>query len=385
MKACFICSEYPPTLHGGIGTFTQLLGRGLKRSGHEVRVVGVYGPGTTGPRYQEDEGVKVWRLAEPARPGGWISARYALFRMVRDWSRRGEIDFVEAPDWAGWTAGWRHLGVPVIARLHGSASYFAAELGETVPPVLRWLERAAVRRADFRCSVSQYTARRTAALFDLAGIDAVLYNPVELPGRDRAGNRSTHRVVFSGTLTAKKGILTLLRAWPAVLAEVPGAELHLYGKQCPHQSGDRGNRHLTEALATTGPTVVRHGHVERLELLRALSEARVAVFPSYAEAFALAPLEAMACGCPTIYSRRGSGPEVAEDGREILLVDPDRPDDVAQAIVRVLTDDALAARLGEGGLDVIKRRFSMETLVRENEAFYRKCLNGRTPAEGQGA
>src|SRR5215207_4937169 len=114
MKACFICSEYPPSLHGGIGTFTQLLGRGLKRSGHEVRVVGVYGPGTIGPHYQEDEGVKVWRLAEPGRPGGWISARYALFRRVRDWSRRGEIDFVEAPDWAGWTAGWRRVGVPVI-------------------------------------------------------------------------------------------------------------------------------------------------------------------------------------------------------------------------------------------------------------------------------
>jgi glycosyltransferase involved in cell wall biosynthesis len=233
--------------------------------------------------------------------------------------------------------------------------------------------------------VSQYTARRTAALFDLEGLDPVFYNSVEFPARDGAGTRSTHRVVFSGTLTAKKGILTLLRAWPAVIAEVPGAELHLYGKHISDQSGVRSNPDLSEALASAGATVVRHGHVERAQLLLALSEARVAVFPSYVEAFALAPLEAMAAGCPTIYSRRGSGPEVAEDGREILLVDPDQPDDVARAIVRVLTDDVLAARLGEAGREVVKRRFSMETLVKANEGFYRQCLNGHTPAEGQGA
>lgn len=370
LKACFICSEYPPGLHGGIGTFTQLLARCLRGRGHDVRVIGVYGPGLAEPPYQEDEGVRVWRLSEPAKPGGWIAARYALYRTVREWSRRGEIDFVEAPDWAGWTAGWRALGVPVITRLHGSASYFAAEMGETIPRLTHWLERAAVRGADFRCSVSQYTARRTATLFDLGAPDQVVYNAIEVPPRRSVGSRSRHQVVFSGTLTRKKGIGTLMRAWPAVLAAVPEAELHVYGKS----TADTAPR-FTEG----GRGIVWHGHVSRAELLEALGLARVAVFPSYAEAFAMAPLEAMACGCPTIYTRRGSGPELAEDGQEVLLVDPDDHDEIARTILRVLTDDDLASRLGEAGRMAVQGRFSLEALVHENETFYRACLNDRRP------
>jgi glycosyltransferase involved in cell wall biosynthesis len=372
LRACFVCSEYPPALHGGIGSVTQLLARGLRQRGHDVRVIGVYPPGSGGLPYEEDEGVRVWRLFEPAHPGGWIAARYALYRTVRAWSRRGEIDFVEAPDWAGWTAGWAGLGVPIIVRLHGSESYFAAEMGTTAPRIIRLLERAALRGADARCSVSRYTAGRTAELFGLPAGDAVVYNAVD--GIDDAppAPRSRHRVLFSGTLTRKKGIFTLLRAWPAVLAAVPEAELHLYGKAVDLPAS--GGPNAADLIAGAGPSIVWHGHVARPALLEALRGARAAVFPSYAEAFAMAPLEAMACGCPTIYTRRGSGPELAEDGREALLVDPDDAEQLALVIVRLLTDDALAHRLGAAGRVAVRHRFSLDALVRQNESFFRSCL-----------
>jgi glycogen synthase len=371
LRACFICSEYPPALHGGIGSVTQLLARGLRRRGHDVRVIGVCPAGSGELAYEEDEGVRVWRLSEPAHPGGWIAARYALYRTVRAWSRRGEIDFVEAPDWAGWTAGWAGLGVPIIVRLHGSESYFAAEMKTTAPRIIRLLERAAVRGAHARCSVSRYTASRTAELFGLPACDPVVYNPVEIAEAPPAP-RSRHRVVFSGTLTRKKGIFALLRAWPAVLATVPDARLHLYGKAVD-TAGSAGPP-ATEVIAAAGPSVVWHGHVARPALLEALRAARAAVFPSYAEAFAMAPLEAMACGCPTIYTRRGSGPELAEDGREALLVDPDDPEELARAMVSLLTDDALAHRLGTAGRAAVRGRFSLDALVRQNESFFRSCL-----------
>ena len=69
MRICFICSEYPPDAHGGIGAFTQLLGRGLVQRGHEVHVIGVYTQPTVGSAWQEDEGVRVWR---PREPGHWL-------------------------------------------------------------------------------------------------------------------------------------------------------------------------------------------------------------------------------------------------------------------------------------------------------------------------
>ena len=58
-------------------------------------------------------------------------------------------------------------------------------------------------------------------------------------------------------------------------------------------------------------------------LVEEFQRARVIVLPSYAEGFSLTPLHAMAAGCPTVYTSRGSGPEVIEDGRDGLLIDPD--------------------------------------------------------------
>lgn len=97
--------------------------------------------------------------------------------------------------------------------------------------------------------------------------------------------------------------------------------------------------HLGQYSGRVGKSIHFHGHVERAELVAALQRAGLDVFPSSAEAFALAPLEAMAYGCPTIYSQRGSGPELIENGRDGLLIEPDQPHEIAGAIVRVLTDD----------------------------------------------
>ena len=161
MKVCFLCSEYPPAPHGGIGSVTQVLGRGLVARGHEVRVIGSYLEplASTGPEW--DEGVRVWRLRRPKARLGWIAARYQVFRQVAAWARQGQIDVVECPDWEGWAAGWPKLSVPVVARLHGSQAYFAAELRQKCGKSARWLESASLERSDFWCSVSRYTKGKT--------------------------------------------------------------------------------------------------------------------------------------------------------------------------------------------------------------------------------
>jgi glycosyltransferase involved in cell wall biosynthesis len=122
-------------------------------------------------------------------------------------------------------------------------------------------------------------------------------------------------------------------------------------------------------------TVHFHGHVSRATLAEALSIARAAVLPSFAEGFAWAPLEAMAYGCPTIYTRLGSGPELIVDGRDGLLVDPSAPQQIAEAVCRVLQDDNLARRLGEGGRARVLSAFALEVLLPRNEAFYYRLID----------
>jgi len=375
VKICFICSEYPPGPHGGIGTMTQVLSRALAAEGHEVQSIGVYPQNYPGPDREEDNGVRIRRLRGSGRPFEWAFHRLRLYRDIAGLARRGAVDLVEAPDYEGWVAGWQRLSAPVVVRLHGSQTYFASELGKRVRKTAFALERSALRRADFWCSVCRYTAERTRELFALTSEpSAILYNPVEVPDLPTAQSRHSQRVVFSGTLTPKKGIISLADAWPMVLAKCSNAELHIYGKDGRTEAGGSMREHLRRRLGEAARSVSFHGHVSREALFQAYFHARVAVFPSHAEAFAMAPLESMACECPTIYSRRGSGPELLAHGREGLLIDPDQPEEIAAAIVRVIEEDAFAARMGRRARQHVIDKFSVQTLVRKNVEFYRDAL-----------
>ena len=89
------------------------------------------------------------------------------------------------------------------------------------------------------------------------------------------------------------------------------------------------------------------GHVEDDLLSLLYSNASVFVFPSLCEGFGLPVLEAMACGTPVVSSNRGSLPEVAGDAA--VLVDPTNEGDIADAIIRVLTDESTARSLSDKG------------------------------------
>ena len=376
MRVCLVCSEYPPGPHGGIGTFTQVLARGLAAKGHQVRVAGVYKKSYPAPDFEEDEGVQVWRFRQSAGRWDWIWARRRLFRQIASWTRDGQCDIVEVPDWSGWAAGWPKLPVPVVARLNGSASYFAAETGGRIKKRLFWLERASLRRADFWCSVSRYTAGKTRELFRLSsGPDAILYNPVESPTDVIQEDLASQSVVFTGTLAEKKGVIPLFKAWNEVAAKTRGVTLHVYGKDQPFATGVTMQQHLCSLLdAAALEQVVFHGHTDRQVVYAALRQARLAVFPSYAEAFALAPLEAMGCGCPTIASSRGAGAELMQHGQQGLLVDPDDPRQISESILLLLSDRSYARRLGEAGRQRVIESFTIDKLRSQNEQFYDYCI-----------
>jgi len=376
VKIGFICSEYPPGPHGGIGTMTQVLSRALVQDGHRVQVAGIYENEYPAPDFQDDQGVKVWRLRRSGHRLGWIPARYRLFQLVTSWVRDKTVDVIEVPDYQGLAAGWGPLAAPVVARLHGSETYFAKELGVPVRRGSYWIERASLRRVDSWSSVCRYTADKTRELFRLGfEPNAILYNPVEVPIATGPTSRRRNQVVFSGTLTPKKGVVSLIRSWPKVKAACPDAELHVYGKDGRAVSGGS----MREALRAELPnallsSVSFHGHVSRERLFEVYRSAGLAVFPSYAEAFAIAPLEAMACGCATIYSERGSGPELLEQDKNGLLVDPDRPDQIAESIIRTLQDDGFAERLGSAGRKLVEERFSLAGALKQNLAFYSDCI-----------
>jgi len=103
--------------------------------------------------------------------------------------------------------------------------------------------------------------------------------------------------------------------------------------------------------------------------------ARCHVHPAHYEGFGLPPLEAMACGTPTIVSNVSSLPEVVSDAA--LLVDPNDTEEIAVAMHRLLTDPELHDELREKGL---KRAgcFNWELAARSTLDVYRRVVNPGT-------
>lgn len=108
-----------------------------------------------------------------------------------------------------------------------------------------------------------------------------------------------------------------------------------------------------------------------------LSEAEALVHPALYEGFGFTPLEAMACGCPVVVSKRASIPEVV--GEAGIYVDPYNVEDIAHGIMRVFKDRNLRDVLVQKGLERA-RLFSWEKAASETYAVYAEVAK-----EGRGA
>src|SRR6202035_3009846 len=147
-----------------------------------------------------------------------------------------------------------------------------------------------------------------------------------------------------GTLEPRKNVGILLDAWealrrddratpPLVLAGGPGWR----------------SRRLRARIESLGPLGLKaQGRVGGAALVRLFQGAKVFVFPSLYEGFGLPPLEAMACGIPTVVSDVSSLPEVVGDAASI--VDPADAGALAAAIRELLGDPLRAADLGARGV-----------------------------------
>ena len=199
-----------------------------------------------------------------------------------------------------------------------------------------------------------------------AGVDTTLFTPSAVP--------ADPVVAFVGRFVEKKGLDVLLAAWPQVLAQVPTAQLHLLG------SGPLA------ALLPEGDTHIRHlppqPHRRAAQVRDLIRSARVVVSPSRtaadgdAESLLLVNLEAQASGRPVVTTRHGGIPEFVAEGESALVVGEADADALAAALVDVLTDESLAARLGAAG-PAVARRFDVADCAARVDGLYDTLIRSR--------
>lgn len=106
-----------------------------------------------------------------------------------------------------------------------------------------------------------------------------------------------------------------------------------------------------------------------------LKRATLFISSSRWEGSPLVVLEAMAAGCAVLATRQASG-EVVEHGRSGWLVESEDPAALAEALERLVDDEALRRRLGRAAAAVVVRRFDLTAYLRALEGHYRELLAG---------
>ena len=190
---------------------------------------------------------------------------------------------------------------------------------------------------------------------------------------------------------------------------------HIQGKPCPHAAGEagglrpkrliavanfgkyKGHRILLQALAKLpGEPAVEcwligdgpeRGEMERLARALGLSDrvrflgyrqdvpallrqCDVFVLPSLWEPFGIALVEAMVLGMPVLACRSGGVPEVVRDGETGLLVPPGDADAMAAGLQRLLSDEALGAKLAAKAVPEAAARFDARSMAERYQKFY---------------
>jgi len=232
----------------------------------------------------------------------------------------------------------------------------------------------AVRSADALLAVSRHTAedlmRRTRVR--PAKVYVTPLAPT-LPHGDADVEKvlARHRVhapyVLSvGTLEPRKNLARLVRAYRRLAARGAPHTLVLAGPV-----GWRPGELLAETTKEGPGSVVLTGYVAEDDLDALYRGADVFAYPSLYEGFGLPVLDAMARGVPTIVSTSSSLPEVA--GEAAVLVDPRSVAGILEALERVTTDVALAARLRDAGR-ARAARFTWEDTARRTLDIYKTIL-----------
>ncbi len=249
--------------------------------------------------------------------------------------------------------------------------WFAAKAGA----YLRWGTAQAARRATLVVTDSEFSASEIAEVYrvprERIAVVPLAADTIFTPQQDTADIRRRYAlprryVLYVGGIHTRRRVPLLLRACAGVLAE-RDAHLVIVGPA----SGDGFDARAEAERAGLGERLTLLGFVPERDLPGLYAAADAFAWPAVYEGFGLPPLEAMACGTPTVVADAGSLPEVVGDGA--LLAAPESVDSLAQALARLLDDDALRADLAQRG-PARAAQFSWADTARQMLSIYRRCL-----------
>jgi len=358
---------------GGITTTIVNLSEAMAARGHQVRVAS--GGGALVARLTSHD-IPHWsypsmNTSTEFSPAVWWAGRRVAARLQQE-----PVDLIHAHTRVAQVLAeriWRAHHLPYVTTWHG---FYRARLWRRLYPCTGAITMA----------ISEPVARHLAAQFHVPAtrirlvpqaIDITRFeSPVDAAARDaflRRWQLTDHDVIVGtvARLVPSKGVGLLVESFAVIRAQIPEAVLLIVG------DGDERSRLEAQARARGIQDSVRLvGSIAQTQL--PLSLMRVFVFlPAIQEGFGLSLLEAMASGRPIVAVRRGGGSTwVLDESRVGVVTECQTPEALAEAVVRVLRDGALADRLGREARAVAHSQYAMDRMVKQVETVYHECIVG---------
>ena len=209
----------------------------------------------------------------------------------------------------------------------------------------------------------------------------VVYNgvePADWTPREGPPSSLTGPVVLQvGRLSPDKGQATLVRAAPTVLGHIPATRFVFLGADTDGEAGRL--RRLAVQLGVNHAVEIRPWMEDPRP---AFQEADVVTLPSRSEGFGRVLVEAAFLAKPVVATRVGGIPEVVVDGETGLLIPPDNPSALAEALIMLLRNPQLRHKLGAAARERALTRFTARQHVEGVEAVYAELLQTRTGPAG---
>jgi glycosyltransferase involved in cell wall biosynthesis len=384
-RICYVGTEITPSegstfVGGHVNTVVRLC-KGLSNLGWEIHLI------TTPSRFLKEEKfsfpwAKIHLIRTKARHN---SPKYALefflkaIRMIESLSRNKPFDLIHAH--SGYFSpaaipivAKRRLGTPALFSLYCPASLLPSRL-----PMDKYVIRILSARLDKVIAVTD-NVKRSLVKCGVPGdkiivipssIDESVFNPFV---RGRKTSRepgemtsNTPGVLFVGNIERAKGLDVFLDAAQYILQRSPGTKFVI----TLHEPYETVKSFRVLASHKLGSSVDVIGLVKDMPSLIADADVVVVPFRS-TEGISDVPLivlEAMAMGKPVVASRLEGIGEVIQDRQNGYLVEPDRADELANAILAVLDDQNLRKRISERAILSVRRFSNMEVSRRLSELY----------------
>lgn len=309
----------------------------------------------------------------------------ALIQSIRSAQKTQGLDIVIVEETQGWAKDViPEIDVPVVICLHGPwllHKHLQSWGSEAVDIAREKAEEQAFRAAAGLLSPSRNVLEAIENAYDLGDKPRqVIYNSYQVP--EWQSPQSSGPILFIGRYDRHKGGDTVLATFDDLLRTHPEARLSFAGPDRGLTHPDGVTTSLDTDLGALSPLVRERlsvlGQQNSAEIVALRASHPIALIASRYENMNYTLLEAMSAGQAIVSTAVGGPAEVLTDGETALLVPPEDPAAMADALRRLLDDPALLARLGQAAKAKVENVFHPKTIATETVAFCKTVLARQT-------